>query len=430
MMKHHNDENGDSMASSPGRNWAGNITYRAERLLRPTSLSELADILASEPRVRALGSRHSFNRIADGPGALVSLADVPVHPTDIRIEDSTVRAPAWLRYGDLVPALDAHHVALANLASLPHISLAGAVATGTHGSGERITSLAAQVRAVEFRNGTGETVVLRRGEEDFDGAVVSLGALGIVTHLTLDVEPTYQVAQRVFEGAHWDAVLAEFDAVTAAGNSVSIFTSWREENLADQIWVKYRQGHPAPDLSGLGAQAAEAQRNPIPGVDGSVCTAQLGEFGPWHGRWPHFRLDFEPSAGDELQSEFLLPRRHAAAAVRALQVLAPAIAPLLYVCEIRTVAPDSLWLSPAYEQETVGFHFTWLPREAEVRPVIAQIEAALAPLGARPHWGKVFHPDAAALPRLYPRWPHFAALRERHDPQRRFGNAFLESLGL
>lgn len=430
MMENRNDGNGDSMASSPGQNWAGNITYGAERLLRPASLDELAEIISREPRLRALGSRHSFNRIADGPGALVSLTDIPVDPADIRIEGATVRTPAWLRYGDLVPALDTAGLALANLASLPHISLAGAVATGTHGSGEKITSLATQVCAVEFLNGSGETVVLRRGEEDFDGAVVSLGALGVVTHLTLDVEPTYRVAQRVFEHAPWDAVLENFDDIAAAGNSVSIFTRWREDGLADQIWVKYREGHPAPDLSWLGARAAEGPCHPIPGADGSVCTAQMGEFGPWHGRWPHFRLDFEPSAGDELQSEFLLPRRHAAAAVRALRDLAPRIAPLLHICEVRTVAPDSLWLSPAYEQETVGFHFTWHPREAEVRPVLAEIQAALAPLGARPHWGKVFLPDADALPGLYPRWSDFGALRDHHDPQRRFGNAFLESLGL
>ena len=420
--------------TSAGTNWAGNLSYRASRVVRPTSIDELREVLTGRGPFRVLGSRHSFNDIADTEGTLIEAEGLPVE-IDTSSAPGAVRISGSPRYGELAPALHARGLALGNLASLPHISVAGAVATGTHGSGDRIGSLASAVRAITMVTATGESRTLERGDADFEGAVVNLGALGVVTGLELDVEPTYDVAQTVYERPAWDALLAEYDAVTALGSSVSIFTTWARTDLADQLWVKRRvpietdAAASAELLARLGATAATVARHPLPGIAADACTTQLGEAGPWHERLPHFRLDFTPSAGEELQSEYLVPRVDAIAALEAVRRLAERIAPLLQVCEVRSVRADDLWLSPAFGADVVGIHFTWKREQAAVESLLPTIEAAL-PESARPHWGKVFTLAADELQQRYPRWAEFAALRERFDPEGRFRNAYTARLGL
>lgn len=418
---------------SSERNWAGNLTYRASAVAHPESVDELGALLGQGGPVRVLGSRHCFNDIADTEGVLLVLDRLP-SVFEVSADRTAVRVSGAARYGDIAPLLDAEGLALANLASLPHISVAGAVATGTHGSGDAIGSLASAVRGLTILTPSGETRSLERGDADFDGAVVSLGALGAVLDVTLDVEPTYEIAQHVFEHPDWDAVLADFDEVTSIGTSVSLFSTWERTDVIDQIWVKQRlpEVREAARVSlfeRLGAVAAVSKRHPILGVDPIACTEQLGVAGPWFERLPHFRLDFTPSAGAEIQSEYLVPREDAVAAIQAVRTLAGQIAPLLLVNEIRTVRADSLWLSPSYGTDAVGLHFTWKPDEAAVRALLPTIEAAL-PATARPHWGKVFTLDGAETRSRYTRGDDFAALAARYDPDRRLVNAYLERLGL
>ena len=415
------------------RNWAGNLTYRASEIAHPASLDELREVLGRGGPVRMLGSRHCFNDVADTDGILVALDRMP-RVFEIAPERDAVRVSGGLRYGDIAPLLEAEGLALANLASLPHISVAGAVATGTHGSGDAIGSLASAVRALTIVTPAGETRSLRRGDDDFDGAVVSLGALGAVVDVTLDVEPTYEVAQFVFEHPDWEAILRDFEEVTAAGTSVSIFSTWQRTDIADQIWVKQRlpEAHESARESlfeKLGAEAAVSKRHPILGVDPVACTEQGGVGGPWFERLPHFKLEFTPSAGAEIQTEYLVPRADAVAAIQAVRQLAGQIAPLLLVNEIRTVKADDLWLSSSSGTDAVGIHFTWKPEEAAVRALLPIIEAAL-PTTARPHWGKVFELDAAEVRSRYPRFDDFAALAARFDPERRLVNPYMERLGL
>lgn len=414
------------------RNWASNVVYGPSRIVAPRSLDELAEVVRSADRVKALGSRHCFNTIADTDGVHVFLGDLPAE-VSIDAERGVVRAAAGLRYGDIAPALHREGWALANLASLPHISLAGAVATGTHGSGDAVASLAAAVAGAELMTADGELRTFRRGDADFDGVVVSLGALGIVTALELDLVPTFEVAQTVYERLPLDAVLEDLDAITGLGYSVSMFHTWRDPGTVDQLWVKRRadQAGALPDEV-LGAPKAPGKRHPLPGVSAESCTEQLGAPGEWYARLPHFKLEFTPSNGEELQSEFLVPRRNAVAAIAAMRDLAGQVAPLLQVCELRTVASDDLWLSPAYETDVLGIHFTWQPDQPGVERLLPVIERALEPLDARPHWGKLFTLDGAAerMPRLYRRWDDFAALRRRLDPRGVFGNDFLSRLGL
>jgi xylitol oxidase len=410
---------------SPGQNWARNYTYRAHKLHRPSTMEQAQEIIANAPHVRVLGSRHSFNDIADS-SELITLGALPRNVV-VDHEANTVSFNAAMTYGELVEALRAEGVALHNLASLPHISVAGAVATATHGSGVANGNLATAVAGLELVTSGGEIVEATRGEADFDGLVVGLGALGAVTRITLEVEPAYEVRQRVFEDLSWEAFYERFDEITSCGYSVSVFTRWG--GTIDQIWVKSRvTAEPErveDDL--LGAVAAVVDRHPIPEMDASLSTPQLGVPGFWADRLPHFRLGFTPSSGEEIQSEYLVPRRHAVGAIEAVRSLAGKIQPLLQMSEVRTMAADRLWMSMSYREDTVGIHFTWKPWQNEVGDALVRLEAALAPFEARPHWGKLFDARAAAIAPLYARLPDFVRLIERLDPRGAFRNLWLKT---
>jgi alditol oxidase len=416
-----------SPSSDPiGTNWAGNHSYRAARLVRPASVGELCEVVAGSTAVRALGSRHSFSDLADTTGTLVDLAGLP---RDIRVlhdasgSGAVASVSGGTRYGDLAVALDEQGWALGAMASLPHISVAGAVATGTHGSGDGTGSLATAVSAVELVGPDGGLRRLARGEEEFDGSVVNLGALGIVTRLELDVEPTYAVSQQVRTGLTWDVLESRFDDITGAAYSVSIFTRFGDG--VEQLWLKDRVGEER-SADRFGTVAATGVVHMLSGGALQAVTEQGGVAGPWMDRLPHFRMAFTPSSGEELQTEYFVPREHALEAIDRLRRLSPRFLALLQVAEIRTVARDDLWLSGAQGRDTVALHFTWVRDEPAVRRVVREIEEVLVPLGARPHWGKVFEMGADAIAAAFPRLGDFVDLRDRVDPDRVFGNAFLD----
>ncbi|WP_326575484.1 FAD-binding protein [Streptomyces sp. NBC_00481] len=405
-------------------NWAGNITYTAKELHRPHSVDALRALVADSERVRVLGSGHSFNEIAEpGPGGvLLSLTGLP-SAIEVDTAARTVRVGGGVRYAELADAVHAHGLALHNMASLPHISVAGSVATGTHGSGDGNGPLAAAVREVELVTADGTTLTLTRGDDRFGGAVTSLGALGVVTALTLDLEPAFEVSQHVFGELPLDGL--DFAAVSASAYSVSLFTRWQHSGF-DQVWVKRRTDRSTTDFP-WAAPATEAM-HPVPGMPAVNCTAQFGVPGPWHERLPHFRAEFTPSSGEELQSEYLLPRSFAGPALHALDEIRHSVAPVLQVCEVRTTAADEQWLSPAQGRDTVALHFTWIADAAPVLPVVRRVEEVLAPFDARPHWGKVFTVPAAELGRLYPRLGDFRRVADALDPMAKFRNRFVQDV--
>ncbi|MFD4860492.1 FAD-binding protein [Streptomyces atratus] len=408
------------------KNWAGNITFGARRLSMPRSEAELRETVSASTALHALGTRHSFNTVADTRGDLVSVAGLP-RRIEIDREAAAVTVAAGLRLGEFADVLHENGYALHNLGSLPHISVAGACATGTHGSGVGNGSIAGAVRALDMVTADGRNVSLRRGDADFPGAVVAMGALGVVTALTLDVVPAFEVQQWVYEDLPETRLTSSFDEVMSAAYSVSVFTDWREGPL-NQVWLKQRVGSERPQRAPeewLGARLADGPRHPIAGMPAENCTRQQGVAGPWHRRLPHFRLEFTPSNGDELQSEYFVARQDAPAAYAALGRLRERIAPLLQITEIRTVARDDLWLSPAGGRDSVAFHFTWVPDTAAVTPVLGAIEEALAPFGARPHWGKVFTTTPGTLRTLYGKYADFERLAARFDPEGKFRNDFL-----
>jgi xylitol oxidase len=413
-----------ALRSTPIKNWAGNYTYRAQRLHRPRTVGELQDIVGGCSSVRVLGSRHSFNDIADA-GELISL-EAMAGDVEVDRDAHTVSFGAGMTYSKLVAAVNANGMALHNLASLPHISVAGSVATATHGSGVRNGNLATAVAALQLVTSNGEIVEVSRGELDFDGVVVGLGALGVVTRMTLDVQPAFEMRQRVLDDLSWQALYEHFDAIASSGYSVSVFTSWGE--TCEQVWIKTRLDEPEPPVDDLfGAAPATADRHPVPGLDPLACTPQLGLPGLWSDRLPHFRMGFTPSAGEELQSEYLVPHRHAVDAIDAVRALAGRIRPILQVCEIRTVAADRLWMSMNYGEASVGIHFTWHPDQERVFELLPQLEDAIAPCRARPHWGKLFHADAARIAPLYAKHADFVRLVERLDPRGAFRNRWLQT---
>jgi len=415
--------------AKPRTNWAGNLTYHTTNLFEPTTVAELQQIVRDHPKLRPLGTRHSFNTIADSTQAQISLAnfkDITLDP-----QRKTVTVGAGVRYGDLAPVIDAKGFALHNLASLPHISVAGATATGTHGSGIHNGNLSTSVRAIEFISADGSLHTLSRDLDwdTFPGAVVHLGCIGVVTSVTLDLEPTFQVAQTVYLDLPFNELEHHLTDIFSAGYSVSIFTDW-QNHRSTELWLKRRiQPGEKLDTPALfyNAKLATKDLHPIPALDAVNCTPQMGVPGPWYERLPHFRMNFTPSSGAELQTEYFVPLSDAYKAITAVETLRDRITPHLLTTELRTIAADNLWLSMACQRDSLAIHFTWKPEWPAVQELLPLIEAQLAPFNPRPHWGKLFTLSPTKLHQAYPKMNDFKLLVHQYDPNGKFRNQFIDT---
>jgi len=411
----------------PRTNWSGNYHYSTSKVFQPTTVTEVQDAVRSVTSVRALGTRHCFNNIADSQVAQIStlkLKDISIAP-----DGHSVTVGAGIRYGDLAGVIDAKGYALHNLASLPHISVGGATATATHGSGRHNGNLATQVLAIEFvaADGTVHTLSRDKDGDRFLGAVVGLGSIGIVTHVTLALQPRFEVTQVVYQDLPFSELEHHFGDIMGAGYSVSIFTDW-QRGLAGELWIKRRVdqgGASTPPALFYNAKLATKKLHPIPDHPAEACTDQLNVPGPWYDRLPHFKLNFTPSSGQELQTEFFVPFERAYEAVRAVETLRDKITPHLFITELRAIAADDLWMSMAYKRPSLAIHFTWKPETPAVINLLPQIEAKLAPFQARPHWGKVYSMNISQIQPLYPRIDDFRALTREFDPKGKFRNKYI-----
>jgi alditol oxidase len=423
---------GAPVSDASVRNWAGNVTFGAARVHQPESVDELRRAVATSARIRAVGSGHSFSLVADTTHDLVRLDRLP-GIVEIDVDSSMATVSAGMTYADVATRLHRAGYALANLASVPHISVAGACATATHGSGDTLRCLAASVAAVELVGPEGDVVELSRVSEPgtFVGSVVAFGALGIITRVMLDIEPTFDVCQRVRVEVALDDVVNRLDDLFSAAYSVSVFTDWASDVAA--VWLKTRHG-PVGQASEeeaerrVGGRSARAQLHPVPGLPPDRCTPQLGVWGPWHERLPHFRAGAVPSTHQELQSEYFLPRDAAAQAFASLREVGHLVAPVVHIAEVRTVRADDLWLSPAHGRDSITIHFTWIADAAAVMPVLAAVERRLMPLGARPHWGKLTAADPTEIISRYEYADHFGQLLRAFDPGGKFRNDFVDRL--
>ncbi|MCE7011257.1 FAD-binding protein [Kibdelosporangium philippinense] len=403
------------------KNWAGNVTYRATEIHHPATLVDLRSTVANAARIRALGTKHAFNELADTGGELVSLARMP-REVEVDSDGAQVKVSAGLRYAEFSEDVDAKGFALPNLASLPHISVAGATATATHGSGSGNGSLSTSVAGLEIVTADGSLHMITRGDSEFDGAVVNLGALGVVASLTLDLVPAFEIRQYVHEGLPLGADILK---VLDGAYSVSLFTDWSSDTI-NQVWVKQRtqDAEFVPD----GTIPADGPRHPVPGMATENCTRQLGIPGRSFERLPHFRPEFTPSAGEELQTEFMVARHDAVAALQAVNEIRAHIHPVLQISEIRAIKADELWLSPHYRRDTVSIHFTWIADAAAVMPVVSMVGARLAEFDARPHWAKIFDIAPEVLQSRYERLQDFEDLAVELDPAGKFRNEFVSEL--
>ena len=411
-------------------NWAGNLEYSTAKVTYPETVEQVQAAIKQADKLRALGTQHCFNKIADSPHQLVSAKKLD-KIIGLDAAKKTVTVEAGVRYGTLGTYLQEKGFALHNLASLPHISVAGSTATATHGSGIKLGNLATAVSGLEFVTAAGEVVTLTREKngEEFLGAVVHLGGLGVITKVTLDIQPTFQVAQHVYQDLPFAVLEKNFETIMSGGYSVSLFTDW-QKNLVSEVWVKNRVTDKPfkapPEL--FGAKLATRNLHPVIDQSAESCSEQLDLPGPWHERLPHFKMNFTPSTGKELQSEFFIPLRNAYAALKAVNDLGAQWGPDLFISEIRTVAADNLWMSTAYKRPSVVIHFTWKPNTEAVMKHIPVVEGLLSQYGARPHWGKLFTITPAQLKARYERYADFQQLLRKYDPQGKFRNEFLDNV--
>jgi len=416
--------------NEPRHNWAGNISYASDKIHYPASTEQLQEIVAHSRKAKVFGARHSFNSITDSSEIHICL-DKMDQRLSLDPAQGTVTVSGGITYGQLCAQLHQAGRAIHNMASLPHITVAGACATATHGSGDTNGNLATAVSALELVRADGEIVRLSREKdgETFLGAVVNLGALGVITQMTLDTEPAFVMQQEVYEKLPLAQAEEHFDAIFASAYSVSFFIDWQEEAV-NHVWLKRR----LPDGVGLtpaptfyGATLATRHLHPLARLSAETCTLQMGIPGPWHERLPHFLVGHTPASGDELQTEYFLPRRHAVAGMLAVARLRRILEPVLKLSEIRSVAADKLWMSTAYGQETVGIHFSWKNDVEAVSRLLPLVEEQLAPFALRPHWGKLFTMPAADVQAAFPKMADFRALAQRYDPQGKFRNDFLDT---
>ncbi|HZK82126.1 MAG TPA: FAD-binding protein [Humisphaera sp.] len=417
------------MSEREGYNWAGNFKYGAREIHRPKTLAELQSLVSGSRKIRALGSRHSFSRVADiADGDLVSLE----HFKSIGIDSSrkTAEIGAGVTFAELCVALDPYRLALPNLLSLLRVTVAGACATASHGSGNSNKILAAAVVAMEIIAADGQILRVSRDDPQFDGMVVALGALGVVTKLTLALQPTFDVEQRVFDGIPVQTVFSDFAQIMSSGYSVSLFTNFADEMV--QCWVKsLRANSGEVNIPAALSMATPASRqvHMLGDMPPEFCTEQLGKPGIWHWRLPHFNADDTPSSGSEIQSEFVVPMPYAVDALRSIQALGNRISKLLQISEIRTIASDTLWMSPCFHEASVAIHFTWKDDRDGVLKILPDIEAALKPFNPKAHYGKLctdkFLTDMGSRNLQLLR---FVRLMKEFDCNGKFHNEYLQTL--
>lgn len=410
------------------KNWAGNLEYGTGNVHYPSTVEEVQQVIKKCDKLKALGSRHSFNTIADSNANLLSL-DKLNKLVSLNKDSNTVTVEAGMKYGELAPYLHQQGFALHNLASLPHISIAGAIATATHGSGVTNGNLSTAVSAMEFVNAKGEVISLSKQKDgdEFNGAVVGLGALGVITKVTLNLLPTFEMKQVVYRNLAISVLKDNFAAIQAAGYSVSLFTDWKNKNI-NEVWVKRKAdaSSTAAPVELFGAKLADKNLHPIETESAENCTDQMDIPAPWFERMPHFKMGFKPSAGKELQAEYFVPIEHAYDAIMAMEALHEKTTPHLFISEIRTIAADDLWMSPCHKQTCIALHTTWKQEIPEVMRLLPLVEEQLAPFNAKPHWAKLFAIAPTTLQSRYAQLAPFKELVKQHDPDGKFRNDFLE----
>jgi xylitol oxidase len=410
------------------KNWAGNFEFSTSNVLYPKTVGEVQQLVKKYDKIKVLGTRHCFNRIADSKHNLLSTRELN-KVISLDEQARTVTVEAGIKYGELCPWLTQKGFALHNLASLPHISIGGSFTTATHGSGVKNGNLSTAVAGFEMVTADGIVVQLSRAKDGdkFLAAVVGLGGLGVITKVTLNIQPTFEMKQFVFEHLPLSQLKDNFEKIVSAGYSVSLFTDWQQDSV-NEVWVKSKTTESNNDFGAefYGAKAATKNMHPIAELSAENCTEQMGVSGPWYERLPHFKMGFTPSSGKELQAEYFVPMKNAVDAFMAIQRLGKQTGPHLFISEIRTIAADDLWMSPCNNQQSVAIHFTWKQEWDAVSKLLPIVEKELSPYHAKPHWGKLFTMPAQTLAARYEKMTAFKQMLKEYDPKGKFRNDFLD----
>ncbi|MEJ7892993.1 MAG: D-arabinono-1,4-lactone oxidase [Solirubrobacteraceae bacterium] len=418
---------------SEWRNWAGDQVCRPAAMVAPASRGELARVVASADKVRVAGAGHSFSDAVLTDGTLLSLERLD-RVLDLDAASGQVRVEAGITLHALGERLAAHGLAFENLGDIDVQSIAGAMATGTHGTGARLANLSASVHSVELVLADG-TIVEVDGGDDLLAARVSLGALGVVSAVTLQAVPAFTL-EGVDAPVPLEATLDRLDELTAANQHFEFFT-FPHSPLA-LTRTNNRTGAP-PEPRGRARAYAE---DIVLSNHAFAAFCLLGKARP--GWIPALNRTMSRLAGSSRrversdrifasprrvrfnEMEYAIPRTHVAEAVRAVRALIDALALAVgFPLEVRFVAADDALLSPAGDRET-GYVAVHMYRGMEWEPYFRAVEAIMDGYGGRPHWGKRHFQTAATLAPRYPGWTRFQAVRDRLDPGRKFTNAYVE----
>ncbi len=407
------------------KNWAGNLSFSSKEFIEIDSVKKLQTIVSNARGIKVLASGHSFSDIADTKDTLISIKNLSF---EIGIDSNKREAlvPAGMQYSDVSRYLEKHGWAVSNMASLGEVTIAGAILTGTHGSGSSNGILSTAVIGFEMVLESGSILTTdRENSSDFPGFIVSLGALGVFTKYKLKIVPSFSIRQVVYENINIESIANNFDLVFDRAYSVSFFSNWAQ-NSTGQIWMKFLDDSKPFNISSdwIDGNLAKVKQHPVKINDASPCTDQLATSGKWLDRLPHFKLNSSPVSGDEVQTEYLVDRRYVKQYISELAEIGDEIASKVYTTEIRTIKADDLWLSGAYERETVGFHFTWRKSDSLVN-FLPKIESILGKHDGRPHWGKLFDVPKDKLPSRYPKFSDFEVLLQKYDPNKKFRNNFI-----
>ena len=429
------------------QNWAKTVYYN-HTIHYPKTVEEIQHILQYHAKIRVLGSMHSFNNITKLPqefnGVYISMSNMNQVIKCCRGERVTIQP--GITFGELGEYLHERNFGFHNMASLPHITVGGAISTGTHGAGVFNGNLASHVMQVKLISADGKLRTYRIGQDpEFQHIPVSFGLAGIIVEIELDIVPDYDIQQCIYENLPFNTIKkSDYKTAFSSAYSFSIFTQWKNRKFTS-IWAKYRlrkgrNGNEesimidCPDMNKI--KPSSNKVHPLPGGDTSFVSGGIGKNykEPGYVGLPHFLMEGVPSQGEELQSEYFVSSHMFDVVIEVLFhhfEENPKLYDLLYVSEMRFVAGDKLTLSPQHVLgSSIGFHFTWKKEFDQVVDALKGIENVLKPYNALPHMGKLFTMTGRELEGKYGQrnLRAFQSFVAPLDPLKKFVNPFLQNL--
>mmetsp|Transcript_13532 Transcript_13532/g.26655 ORF Transcript_13532/g.26655 Transcript_13532/m.26655 type:complete len:480 (-) Transcript_13532:5-1444(-) len=440
-----------SSGPAPGArtNWCQNVDFKHKRFVTPEDLTELQATVAAAPQVRVLGSGHSFSAVCSSEHTLLSMAYMrKVLEVDFVSDNETVVfMEGGATLGDVVRHLAPRGMALKNIPSLPHVTIAGALATSTHGSGLHPSapgSIASMCTQIDFVTHDGEVCSYRRAEDaEFAASVVHLGALGVVAKIGLDVVPAYNVDQRVYQSIELDRMLPQFEALARSVDSLTVGINFGQQ--VGLTWLRYFDGGITPPASDM-TLGGEPRHEPIPFYESHQGVTPTCK-GPWHDVPSFFMEGMQElnMPNTAMQTEYFVPLSLASSALQAIREVAAcwegwptseswtdlnSSVPVFH-CEVRAIAQDGLrGLAPFGDRESCSIHFTWgnWDHKERIVEMVKEVEAVLRQYQARPHFGKFNLMSSEEVASVYPkdRIEEFKELCVKHDPVSKFRNQLVQ----